>query len=227
VPGDARPRAASAAGGVCVTGMGRGVFVTVDGPGGVGKSTLTAAVIQQLRDQRLSVHPTREPTDTALGNLARHGTEEYQGMTMACLIAADRYQHLTTEIRPALARGAVVLCDRYIASSLVLQRIDGVTTETVWNLNRLADRPDLSVILTADPNVIARRLEERGAHSRYERLPDSSQTEHALFAEAATFLTAANFRTLVLDATATEPDHLAQTITAEVTALRTGVAHDA
>ncbi len=210
-----------------MTGTKRGVFVTVDGPGGVGKSTVTAAVARQLQHQGLTVHPTREPTDTALGNLARHGTEEYQGMTMACLIAADRYQHLTTEIRPALARGAVVLCDRYIASSLVLQRIDGVATETVWSLNRSVDRPDLSVILTAEPEVIARRLERRGAHSRYERLPKSSRTEHALFAEAATFLTAAGFRTLVLDATATEPDHLAQTITVEVTALRTGAAHEA
>ncbi|MEU6071861.1 hypothetical protein ABZ864_47440 [Streptomyces sp. NPDC047082] len=47
-------------------------------------------------------------------------------MAMACLVAADRYHHLAQEIRPALQRGNVVLCDRYIASSLVLQVIDGL-----------------------------------------------------------------------------------------------------
>lgn len=199
----------------------RGVFVTVDGPGGVGKSTVTAAVAKLLRSQGITVHQTREPTDTELGNLARHGTEEYQGLAMVCLIAADRYQHLTTEIRPAITRGAVVLCDRYITSSLVLQRIDGLTVESVWEMNRRADRPDLSFILTGDPGVIARRLASRGAHSRYEHIPGSSSYEHTLFAEAATFLTEAGFNTLVLDTTHTEPETLAATIAAKVTALRT------
>ncbi|MEV0780409.1 dTMP kinase [Streptomyces sp. NPDC050433] len=199
-----------------------GVFVTVDGPGGAGKSTVTAAVAEQLGALDVPVHATREPTDTPLGNLARHGTDTYRGLAMAHLIAADRYQHLTTEIRPALDRGDVVLCDRFIASSLVLQRIDSLSTDTVWEINRHADQPDLSVILTADPDVIARRLTDRGTHSRYERLPDSSRTEVVLFAEAVETLAAAGFRTLVLDATSTAPDELARIITAQVTALRTG-----
>lgn len=199
-----------------------GVFLTLDGPGGVGKSTAVAAAARLLavhsgtRDR--TVLTTREPTTTPLGDLARHGTEEYQGLTMACLIAADRYQHLHTQIRPALAAGAIVLCDRYIASSLVLQRIDGVPIETIWELNRHADRPDLSVLLTADPDGVAARLHDRGAHSRYERLPGSSRIECALYAEAATFMRAAGFRLLVLDATAPPPE-LAATITRKVSAL--------
>ncbi|WP_049569748.1 dTMP kinase [Streptomyces sp. SBT349] len=198
----------------------KGMFVTVDGPGGVGKSTVLAAVVNQLHADGLPVFATREPTDTPLGNLARHGTDTYRGLAMACLIAADRYQHLTTEIRPALEAGALVVCDRYIASSLVLQRMDGVTPHMIWELNHHADPPDLAVVLTADPGVIAARLASRGAHSRYERLPDSSRIEHELYTEAVTSLSNHGIRTLVLDATDARPEELARTIAAEVAALR-------
>ncbi|MEV6804666.1 dTMP kinase [Streptomyces sp. NPDC051132] len=200
---------------------GRGVFVTLDGPGGVGKSTVKAAVADQLRHAGRAVYATREPTDTPLGSLARHGTDEYRGMAMACLIAADRYQHLTTGIRPALERGDVVVCDRYVASSLVLQVVDGVDRDVVWDLNRHADPPDLSVFLTAHPDVIAERLARRGAHSRYERLPESSLIEFGLYAEAATFLTDRGARVLVLDTTSTGPDGLARTIAGEIIAMQT------
>ncbi len=204
-----------------------GLFITVDGPGGVGKSTVTAAVAKRLRAMGSAVRETREPTDTPLGNLARHGTDEYQGLTMAMLIAADRYQHLKREVRPALSRGEILLCDRYVASSLVLQRIDGVAPEIVWDVNRHADRPNLSIFLTADPDVIAKRLSARGAHSRYERIEGSSHREHRLYQEAATFLGEEGFRTFVLDATDDEPEDLARVITAEVAALLPGVVHDA
>ncbi|ARF56014.1 dTMP kinase [Streptomyces gilvosporeus] len=199
-----------------------GVFVTLDGPGGVGKSTVTAALAEQLTTLDRPVLATREPTDTTLGNLARHGTDTYSGLPMAHLIAADRHLHLATEIRPALARGAVVICDRYIASSLVLQRIDGLTIDTVWEINRHADRPDLSVILTAHPEALDGRLAARGAHSRYERMPGSSKAEAEFYVDAANHLTAAGIRTLVLDATHATPTELARTIAATVTALRTG-----
>ncbi|RKN10627.1 dTMP kinase [Streptomyces radicis] len=201
----------------------KGLFVTVDGPGGVGKSTVVAATVAQLVDDRFTVFATREPTDTPLGNLARHGTETYRGMAMACLVAADRYQHLSTEIRPALMAGAVVVCDRYIASSLVLQRMDNITLRTIWELNRFADHPGLAVILTADPRVIADRLAGRGGpHSRYERLPDSSRIEYELYQEAAASLTSRGIHTRVLDATTATPEALARTIAAEVAALRQG-----
>lgn len=186
-----------------------GLFVSFDGPGGVGKSTLVAAVGRRLRDLHVAVHSTREPTSSPLGQLARHGTEIYQGMTMACLIAADRHHHLETEIRPALAEGRVVLCDRYVPSSLVLQCIDGVRFDTVWNLNLLADRPDLWIIVNAAPDVIERRLHERGAHSRYERLPGSSLDEHTRYDEVARFLHEQNLSVLLVDATEAPPDQLA------------------
>ncbi|WP_322974781.1 dTMP kinase [Actinacidiphila epipremni] len=68
-----------------------GLFVSIDGPGGVGKSTVTALVAEELRAAGAAVLATREPSDTALGRLARNGTDDYRGLTMACLIAADRH----------------------------------------------------------------------------------------------------------------------------------------
>jgi dTMP kinase len=198
-----------------------GVFVTLDGPGGVGKSSVKNAVAEQLRAQGRAVHATREPTDTTLGNLARYGTQQYQGMTMACLIAADRYQHLVKEVRPALERGEIVVCDRYIASSLVLQGIDGVPNEVVWDLNRHADLPGLMVFLTAHPDVIADRLARRGPHSRYEQLPGSSMIEFGLYAEAATFLGDRGAHVLHLDTTAADMESLARTIAGEIMGMQT------
>ncbi len=71
--------------------------------------------------------------------------------------AADRYHHLDTEIRPRLKAGQTVISDRYIPSGLVMQRFDGVDPAFLWAPNAEADRPDLCVILEADPEVIARR----------------------------------------------------------------------
>ncbi|MGW4033326.1 dTMP kinase [Streptomyces sp. NPDC004838] len=193
-----------------------GRFITIDGPGGVGKSTVTAAVAGLLQDDCPPVCRTREPSDTALGRLARNGTDDYLGMSMACLIAADRYAHLEHEIRPALARGAMVVCDRYVASSLVLQVLDGVGRDVVWELNRHADMPDLAVILNARADVIEKRLAGRGAHSRYERQPGSTERECAAFREAARFLMAAGVRVLQLDASTEGPEEVARAVVAAV-----------
>ncbi|RMI38803.1 dTMP kinase [Streptomyces triticirhizae] len=189
-----------------------GLFVTLDGPGGVGKSTVAALVAEMLREEGAAVFATREPSDTSLGALARNGTELYRGMTMACLIAADRYLHVDEEIRPALARGETVICDRYVGSSLVLQVLDGVGRDVVWEMNRHADMPDLAVIINARSDVIEKRLTARGAHSRYEREPGSSERECAAFREAARFLMAAGVRVLQLDASAEGPEQIARAV---------------
>lgn len=193
-----------------------GTFVTIDGPGGVGKSSVTAAVAARLSAEGITVHRTRQPSGTPLGETARHGTDQYRGMALACLIAADRYQQQEHEIRPAVARGDVVVCDRYVASSLVLQVMDGVARDVVWELNRHADMPDLAVILNAPADIIEKRLTSRGAHSRYEREAGSTVRECALFQEAARFLMAGGVRVLQLDATTGQPADIAQRIVLKI-----------
>jgi dTMP kinase len=86
---------------------------------------------------------------------------------MACLVAADRYHHLETTIRPALAEGTIVVCDRYLASSLVLRTADGVSEDFVWNVHRHGDPPDLTVVLFGDPTTSRRRAAKRGTYTRF------------------------------------------------------------
>ncbi|MEU7147039.1 dTMP kinase [Streptomyces sp. NPDC045456] len=199
--------------------------MSLDGPGGVGKSSVAKELERYLRERGVSVHLTREPTDSVLGDLARHGTERYRGMEMACLVAADRYGHLRTDIRPARGRGDVVISDRYIASSLVLQRLDDVPLATIWNLNKHADPPDLAVILVAEADRITERLRGRGAHSRYERMPGSTEVELHYYGDAVVFMRSLGIDARVLDTTFDRPDEIARNIGATINALRHGKAH--
>jgi dTMP kinase len=177
----------------------RGVFVTLDGLGGAGKSTTARCLRQHLTELGYAVHATTEPSHAQLGEIARHGTDTYAGHALACLVAADRYHHLATEIRPQLAAGRIVLCDRYVASSYVLQRMDGVPIEFIETINSAADTPDLAVILTADPAVTAHRISQRGAHSRFEAGITTSRTENELCRDAAARLAERGYPLLTID----------------------------
>jgi dTMP kinase len=153
------------------------MFISVDGPSGVGKSTTARALAQLLTDEGRIVHATCEPSDGPIGKLARELTETVQGIALACLYAADRYHHLDTEILPHLDAGEVVITDRYTPSALVMQQLDGVDPDYLWRINAQASRPHLAVLLDADPLVVTERLRDKGPHNRLQRLPSSSHIE--------------------------------------------------
>jgi dTMP kinase len=196
-----------------------GVFISIDGPGGAGKTTLVEHLQRWLTAQGHPVHATTEPSHTALGRLARHRTDNYRGHALACLVAADRYHHLVSEIRPAVAAGKIVLCDRYVASSYVLQRLDGVPLEFIQALNADADRPDLAVILTADPVATTKRIARRGAHTRFETDHDLHRREAALYQDTVILLAAAGYRLLIVDSTAQRPDQITDQIGPRIVSL--------
>lgn len=131
----------------------RGVFVSVDGPSGVGKSTIVHHLAQMLVANGEDVHVTAEPSTGPIGALCRELTETVTGHALACLYAADRYHHVDAEVWPHVEADRTVISDRYIASGLVIQRFDGVDPIFLWQLNEEAERPDLAVILEADPEV--------------------------------------------------------------------------
>lgn len=189
-----------------------GTLITVDGPGGVGKSTAVRLVVETLRAAGVPVHSTTQPSRAPLGELARHGTDTYRGMALACLCAADRHHQLDSEIVPALREGQVVVCDRYVASSLVLQGLDGLSTEVVWQLNHGVYRPDLSVVLTGDPVVIDARLRARGGHSRFERAEDNSEMETGLYVHAVVDLQQRGWPVATVEATTDPAETIAATI---------------
>jgi dTMP kinase len=197
--------------------MHHGFFVAIDGPSGIGKSTLTGLLADRLTAHGCSVIATKEPTATPLGSLARFGSDDYHGLTLACLVAADRYQHLEHEIRPALQAGRLVLCDRYLASSLVLQRLDGVSPEFVWQLNQHADQPDLCIILSGDASCVRERAEKRGLYSRFHRGGQAvSLAEASLYATVATELAEHGFAVLTHDIGTQTPSQVAQTLAAAI-----------
>jgi dTMP kinase len=202
----------------------RGLFVTLDGPGGVGKTTTTRALSRLLTRHGHHVHATTEPSHAELGTIARTKNSTYSGHALACLVAADRYHHLATEIRPHLDAGYVVICDRYVPASYVLQRMDGVPLDFIEHLNAVADIPDLAVILTAEPAETTARIDRRGTRHRFETGPVSAQLEADLYDHATQRLAVNGYPLLTIDTTHTPAPVIAERIAEQITR-RTGLPH--
>lgn len=147
----------------------KGFFVAIDGPNGVGKSTLIEAIKIKMESLGYIVYTTKEPTNTELGRFIRQFAEEHSGISLACLVAADRYEHIVNEIVPELKKGKLVITDRYILSSLILQEIDGVSDTFILNSNAEIIKPDLQLAVFADEDVLQKRLSERSILTRFEK----------------------------------------------------------
>lgn len=163
-------------------------FIVIEGPNGTGKTTVAHALAERLRAYYGNlVKETREPSGTALGRAVRELETSMPPMALALACAADRFDHLAREIEPHLAQDAIVVCDRFLPSSLVLQRLDGLSLEEIWQLNAGVRSPDLTVYLHASPETLRDRLARRTRHSRFER-STSRETELKLYREARDFL---------------------------------------
>ena len=153
----------------------RGVFITFEGGDGSGKSTQIQSVRDWFESRGHEVIVTREPGGTELGTeirrLVQNGPEDVDARTEALLYAADRAYHVATVIAPALERGAVVLGDRYIDSSLAYQGaarslgVDEIASLSAWATRGLY--PSLTFLLDLPPEVGARRRTD--APDRMER----------------------------------------------------------
>ena len=193
------------------------MFIAIEGPNGVGKSAITTALSRYLavRAPTLEVYTTREPTESPLGQAIRAMESQLLGRALGLACAADRAYHVAAEIGPALERGAWVISDRYLPSSLVLQRIDGLETADVWEMNNTVPAPDLTVYLEDDPERIAQRLSERPRRTRLESRATADR-ELTLYREARAFLDARGWRGLVIDGAGRSPAELASGIAAAV-----------
>ena len=146
-----------------------GKLIAFDGPNGAGKSTLIKAVQARLSEMNINVYVTKEPSGSAIGTFTRNVAELFFGNTLACLVAADRYAHIEREILPQLQQGTIVITDRYILSSLVLQPMDGVDTLFVEKVNSEIMLPDLQIAIWAKEEVLQMRLSERDNLTRFEK----------------------------------------------------------
>lgn len=152
-----------------------GLLVAFDGPNGVGKSTLIEQVKSELNSHGIEIFITKEPSDTQLGCFTRQIAEHLDGESLTCLVAADRYHHLNETVIPQLQAGKIVIMDRYILSSLILQCMDGVETEFVLAVNNNIIIPDIQVAVKANVSTLRTRLNERIELTRFERGQRSSE----------------------------------------------------
>ena len=173
-----------------------GVFISIDGPNGVGKSTLIKAVRKQLVEKGLKVHLTKEVTATPIGKFIHQHHAKYHGKTLALLLAADRRNHIDSDIVPALRKYDVVITDRYIGSSLVFQKLDGVELPFLWKINGEFIKPHLSIIIIASEGVIVSRMATRSKFDRFEK-SFSRAEEIRLFSEAASSMRRHGFKTCI------------------------------
>ncbi len=146
-----------------------GKLVAIDGPNGAGKTTIIQELKKELENREIDTYFTKEPTRSELGCFVREYAEKCEGISISCLVAADRYQHLQDEIIPQLEKGKIVITDRYILSSLILQRIDEVSEEFIMELNNEIIQPDLQIAVFADSQIIQSRLKERDLLTRFEK----------------------------------------------------------
>jgi dTMP kinase len=202
-----------------------GVFITLEGGDGSGKSTQMGALAEWLQQRGRTVVHAREPGGTELGlelrEIILHRRGYIAPRAEALLYAADRAHHIATVVRPALDRGEVVLQDRYLDSSVAYQGAGRVLDATevrdlsLWAAENLL--PHLTVLLDLDPAVGRERLDS--SRTRYDRLEAEEADFHERVRAAYVALAVAEpQRFLVLDATL-PVDELQQSIRHRVSEL--------
>lgn len=149
----------------------QGRFVVLEGLDGAGTTTQVERIAHALRAEGERVCVTRQPSDGPVGAQLRAALTGRLGLpnrrgpltedTLALLFAADRLDHLAAVVEPAIERGEIVLCDRYVLSSLAYQ---GSALPMAWveSINSRARRPDLTLFLEVKVDVASRRRAARG-----------------------------------------------------------------
>lgn len=204
-----------------------GFFVTFEGGEGAGKSTQIRRLADRLRARGFDVVITREPGGSPGAEAVRHvllsGAAEPFGPAMeAILFAAARSDHVEQVIRPAVDRGAVVLCDRFLDSTRVYQGVTGeLDPDFVRSLEEVTVNgmmPDMTLVLDLDPRLGLSRAGARRGGEVADRFEKETLAVHQRRREAYLAIAAAEpERCIVIDASGTS-DEVAQVIDAAMTA---------
>ena len=143
------------------------MFITLEGPEGSGKTTAVEAAVKKLEEMGYQIVRTREPGGTPIAEQIRNvildkANTAMDGRTEALLYAASRRQHLVEKVWPALKEGKIVICDRYLDSSLAYQGgARGLGVENILNINLFATEntwPDLTLLFDIKPELGLARI---------------------------------------------------------------------
>ena len=138
------------------------MFITLEGPEGSGKTTAVEAAVKKLEEMGYQIVRTREPGGTPISEQIRNvildkANTAMDGRTEALLYAASRRQHLVEKVWPALKEGKIVICDRYLDSSLAYQgAARGLGIDEILNVNLFATEntwPDLTLLFDLKPEI--------------------------------------------------------------------------
>lgn len=156
--------------------MPQGLLITLEGLDGTGKSTQQQALAEFLQHQGFTCLCTREPGGTDLGKHLRHlllHSQDLDPITELLLYAADRAEHVAQVIRPALNSGTMVICDRFIDSTLAYQGYGrNLPQDWIRNLNHMATqglRPDLTLWLDLPLELALTRIQDNRQQDRIEQ----------------------------------------------------------
>lgn len=196
-----------------------GFMVSVEGPEGSGKSSLIFPLAQCLRERGFEVITTREPGGCAIADSIRailldSANTALTAKTELLLYAAGRAQHVAEVIRPALSRGAIVLCDRYIDSTMAYQGVArGLDEALIAQLNEIAagqTLPDLTLLLDGPPEFLLARALERNLGMELDegRFEAESMNFHRRVRQGFLQIAANNDRFEIIDARQSQEDVL-------------------
>ena len=170
--------------------MKKGLFITFEGPDGSGKTTVAKLVVEKLKEQGFDVVHTREPGGIEIAEQIRNVILDPKNLAMdskteALLYAASRRQHLVEKVIPAVEEGKIVICERFIDSSLAYQgHARGLGIDEVLSINEFAIGgvyPNLTIYLDVDEELGLSRVNSRNIEK--DRLDAESVNFHHLVVE--------------------------------------------
>lgn len=163
-----------------------GVFITVEGGEGCGKSTVLNLVIDRLKKEGFDAIVTREPGGIDISEQIRNvildvNNTKMDKVTEALLYVAARRQHVVEKLQPLLKEGKIVISDRFVDSNLVYQGVSrGVGIDTVWEMNKFAIEdcmPSLTILFDLDPEIGQQRI-NANKQREYNRLDQEKMDFH-------------------------------------------------
>ena len=158
--------------------MHQGKFITIEGIDGCGKTTVTALLVKRLTSEGYDVVHTREPGGIDIAEQIRSvildpTNTAMDARTEALLYAASRRQHLVEKVLPALQQDKIVICERFLDSSLAYQGVArGIGMDAIWKINAFAiesHMPDITLLLDVDVKTAMKRMADRQGKDRLDQ----------------------------------------------------------